>query len=958
MSANSVDVSFILNGRKVSASVAPDATLFDFLRSRGISSVKCACETTNCGLCTVWLDGRAILSCAELVARVDGHEVTTLEGLEGESAALARAMAEEGAEQCGFCSPGLIMNVLALARAAQDDPSLVATREDLSRNLAGNLCRCTGYESQLRAIVRYLISQGVDIPFEMPAVELGATHAEGARSRSTLRFDPSGHDAVVRSDDEGFSQVTDGRVKKDSAALLAGKPLFTADLAPANSLVVKLLRSPHAFATISSIDTSRAMRVPGVVAVYTYEDVPQVRFTLAGQSFPEPSPYDRLVLDRMVRYVGDEVAIVAAETPEAADRALRLIRVEYDVHEPVLDPELAIDHPSVVHPEDDIHLNYDAGGDIKRNLVAHGVSEVGDLDAAFAQSEVVLERAYRTQAAQQAMMETFRAFATIDAQGRVSVTSSTQVPFHVRRQVAAALQIPQSQVQVIKPRVGGGFGAKQSGCCEIFAAFVAHRTGRPALCSYTRQETFAASNARHAMDLKVRIGAKRDGTIMAIDLHALSNAGAYGEHATTTIGLVGHKSLPIYNHVMASRFSYDVVYTNTSRGGAYRGYGATQGCFAVESAVNELADELGMDPAELRLKNLVQEGEVMPQYYNEPLRSCKLDECIRRAKEMIGWDEKGMVRDLGDSVRGLGLAVTMQGSGISNIDIGSIDLRLEEDGFITLGLGATDCGTGCDTIVSQIAAEELGVDADIIVVRGVDTDSSPFDTGAYASSGTYITGMAAARAAAQLREQICAKAATWWGVDASEVSFDGAHVCGAGNSLTLREFANKCVGGGEGDCLTAHAAASSPVSPPPFMAGAVEVDVEKATGKVTVVDYVGVVDCGTVVNRNLARVQAEGGIAQGIGMALTEDVQRSAAGRMRTDSFMTYKLPTRLDIPQIRVDFRPSFEPTGPFGAKSIGEVVINTPSPAIASAVAHATGRYVRSLPITPEKALFGEGE
>lgn len=971
MSTQHIEVSFTLNARRVRASVRPDTTLFSYLRSQGVASVKCGCETTNCGLCTVWLDGTPVLSCAEPMARVDGHTVTTLEGLQEESRSLAACLAAEGAEQCGFCSPGLMMNVLALARSAKNHPELVATREELSRNLSGNLCRCTGYESQLRAVVRYLRDEGVAVGFDMPQIELTATHESAARRRASLDFSadhphkPS--DAKDEPSPDEFEHVTRAVTKKDAAALLAGKPLFTADLVPAHALVVKLLRSPHAFATITSIDTARALRVPGVVGIYTYHDVPQVRFTLAGQSYPEPSPYDRLLLDRIVRYVGDEVAIVAAETEETADRALRLIRVTYDVHEPVLDLEKALDHPSVVHPEDNLVMNYDAGGDIGRNLLAHGVSEVGDLAAAFAESDVIVERTYRTQAAQQAMMEPFCAFACVDAQGRISVTSSTQVPFHIRRQVAAALQIPQSQVQVIKPRVGGGFGAKQSGCCEIFAAFVAQKTGRPAVCVYSRQETFSASNTRHAMVMRVKIGAKRDGTICAIDLHALSNAGAYGEHATTTIGLVGHKTLPIYNRAQASRFSYDVVYTNTVRGGAFRGYGATQGCFAVESAVNELADELGMDPAALRLKNLVQQGETMPQYYGEPLRSCALDACIKRACEMIGWHEKGLVRDMGDTVRGLGLAVTMQGSGIPNIDIGSIDLRLEESGFVVLSLGATDCGTGCETILAQIVAEQLGIDPDDIVVSGVNTDTSPFDTGAYASSGTYITGMAAARAASQLREKVCQTAAAWWGVASEDVEFDGASVrtregvvdaAGRARCLSRADFANRCVGGGQGDALTAHAAASSPVSPPPFMAGAAEVEVDKATGKVSVLDYVGVVDCGTVMNRNLARVQAEGGIAQGIGMALTEEVRTSARGRMQSDSFMTYKVPTRLDIPQVRVDFAPSFEPTGPYGAKSIGEVVINTPSPAIASAVAHATGSYVRSLPITSEKVLMGDSE
>ncbi len=801
-------------------------------------------------------------------------------------------------------------------------------------------------------------------------------------------------------------------VKKDAYALLAGKPLFTDDLAPADALTLKVLHSPHAFARIRSIDTTRAEKVPGVVAVYTYKDVPQSRFTLAGQSYPEASPYDRLILDQVVRYVGDEVAIVAAENVRAAERALRLIKVDYELLDPVLDFTQAKGNPSVIHAEDGYLVK--AGwinNDRMNNVVASGQSVVGDLDKTFAEADVVLERTYHSKANAQAMMETFRSFAEIDAYGRICITSSTQVPFHVRRMVANALEIPQAQVRVIKPRIGGGFGAKQSGCNEIFCAFVTSRTGRPSKISYTREETCTASNARHEMQITVKIGAKRDGRITAIDLYTLSNQGAYGEHGPTTVGLSGHKSLPLYNRVEASRFAFDVVYSNTMPTGAYRGYGATQGLFALESAVNELADELGIDPCELRLKNLVREGEFMPQYYGNTLFSCAADRCIKRAQEMIGWKEKGLRRDMGTHVRGLGVALSMQGSAIAGVDIGSVDLRLEEDGFYTLNIGATDMGTGCDTILAQFAAEALGCATDRIVVRGVDTDSSPYDTGSYASASTYLTGMAVVKAAEQLIRSFREYAAKLWDVDPADVMFDGEKlvayatsdekdgrasalpvpqepefsqvtgdiehmvrtyevvgseaVSGAASApelaaptheMDLTAFANECVRGGDGDCLTAHAAASSPTSPPPYMAGIAEVDVDKETGEVTVVDYVGVVDCGTVVNENLARVQVEGGIGQGIGMALTEDVQYDTRGRMRTRSFMQYKIPTREDVGRIRVDFCESYEPTGPYGAKSIGEVVINTPSPAIASAVAHAVGRQIRELPITPEKILFGE--
>ena len=476
-----------------------------------------------------------------------------------------------------------------------------------------------------------------------------------------------------------------------------------------------------------------------------------------------------MLLDRHVRYVGDEVALVVAEDEAAAAAGVKAVKVTYEQLPAVLDVEQALDNTTVIHDEDDWAHGGDKSGDPARNLVAHGQRVHGDLEAAFAASDVVIERTYRTQATQQAMMETFRSFAYTDAFGRLTVVSSTQVPFHIRRQVANALGIPKHQVRVIKPRVGGGFGAKQSGCNEPFAAFAAMATGRPCVCTYTREETMCCSNTRHEMVLKVRMGARRDGTIEAIDLYALSNAGAYGYHGTTTVTLVGGKALPIYNHATASRFTYDVAYTNTTPGGAYRGYGATQGCFAVESAVNELADELGMDPCELRLKNLVKPGETLWQLNDEHLYSCRLDECLERAMDMTGWKGRPLREDLGDRVRGIGCALTMQGSGIAMVDIANVDIRLEDDGFYVLSIGATDVGTGADTILAQMAAEALGCDVDRIVTKGVDTDTSPFDTGAYASSGTYTTGGAVVRAAEDLVRQIREQAARVLGVDEKDV---------------------------------------------------------------------------------------------------------------------------------------------------------------------------------------------
>lgn len=755
-----------------------------------------------------------------------------------------------------------------------------------------------------------------------------------------------------------MNSVGKGVIKKDAMALVTGQPVYCDDLAPKDCLIVKLLRSPHAYAKIKSIDTSIAKRIPGIEAVYTYEDVPTSRFTLAGQSYPEPSPYDRRILENVVRYVGDEVAIVAGANEDCVDRALKAIKVDYEVLEPLLDFEKSIDNAIVIHEEDDYKCLCEIGNDVKRNIVSSGESVVGDVDAVLKECDVVLERDYHTKANAQAMMETMRSYCYIDTYGRLNCVSSTQIPFHVRRILSNALEIPKSKINVIKPRIGGGFGAKQTACCEIFTAFVTWKLKKPSKIVYTREETFAASNSRHEMKMHVRIGATKDGKIEAIDLYTLSNQGAYGEHGPTTIGLAGHKSLPLYNHVKASRFTYDVVYTNTMRAGAYRGYGATQGQFAVESIINELADELNMDPCEIRFKNMTRENEVLSQYYNEELNACALDRCLEKAMEMIDYKNKPLRRDMGDFVRGLGVSLSMQGSGISGLDVGSVEIKLQDDGFYTLSIGATDMGTGCDTILAQMVAECMDCDVDQVVTSSLDTDHAPYDTGSYASSTTYVTGMAVVKACEKLRNSILEAAAGFFNVDKEDIEFDGKKINALDHAheMSLADFADTCFNGGIAKALIASDSHMSPTSPPPFMVGIAEVDVDKLTGEIKVHDYVSVVDCGTVINPNLARVQAEGGIVQGIGMALSEDITYSNEGKMRNRNFLQYKLPTRVDVPSVRVEFESSYEDNGPFGAKSIGEVVINTPTSAIASAIKHATGVQVRTLPITAEKVLLGK--
>lgn len=742
--------------------------------------------------------------------------------------------------------------------------------------------------------------------------------------------------------------------KKDAMALVTGQPVYTDDLAPKDCLIVKLLRSPHAHALIEEIDTQAALKVPGIACILTYQDVPQDRFTFAGQTYPELSPYDRLILDQRVRFVGDAVAIVAGENEKAVDKALKLIKVKYQVLEAVLDFHEAKDNPVVIHPEDNWESRVPVGADNKRNLCAAREESSGDVEAVLKACKYTIDRTYHTKANQQAMMETFRSYTYLDHFGRMNVVTSTQVPFHVRRILGRALGIGASNVRVIKPRIGGGFGAKQTSVTEVYPALVTLKTKKPAKLVYSRYESQICSSPRHEMEVRVRLGADEHGILKAMDIHTLSNTGAYGEHGPTTVGLSGHKPLGLYGKKEAYRFTYEVVYTNRMSAGAYRGYGATQGIFAVESAVDELAHEMGMDPVKFRELNLSREGDPFLGYDGCPVvTSCTLDKCVEKAKEMIGWDEKYPVKDMGNGkVRAVGAALAMQGSSIAGVDIGGAEVKLGEDGSYTLNLGATDMGTGCDTILSQMAADILETDIDNIVAFGVDTDVSPYDSGSYASATTYVTGMAVTDACQKLRAQIQKLGAEMLEKTPEEVDFDGKAVyeLDGDRKVTLEEIAVKGTCGNNVN-LQASATRSSKISPPPFMVGMAEVEIDKETGSLELLDYVAVVDCGTPINPNLARVQTEGGIGQGIGMALYEDIQYNEKGQLRNNSFMQYKIPTRQDVGKIRVEFAPSYEKSHPFGAKSIGEIVINTPCPAIANAVDHAVGVRIREMPITAEK-------
>lgn len=751
------------------------------------------------------------------------------------------------------------------------------------------------------------------------------------------------------------------KIKKiDSEAITLGKPIYTEDLAIKNTLCVKLLRSPYANAIIKSIDKSRAERTVGVEGVFTYEDVPKNRFCMAGQTYPELSPYDRLLLDKHVRYVGDPVAIVVAADEKICNRALNLIKVKYEVLEPLLDFEKAEESHIKAHSEEDGTFFKGSKDFVKYDLSKNIVGEINkvfgeDPEKTYEKSPVKIEEEYTMQEQAHSMMETYRSYSYYDHLMRLTVITSTQVPFHIKRQLSVALGIPSSKIRIIKPRIGGGFGGKQTSVTEIYAAFATMKTGKPCMIKLSRKENYTASNTRHKMRVKVKIGAEEDGTINVIDLDALSDQGAYGEHAFTTLGLVGDKSLPLYNKLKSARFHGKVVYTNKVPAGAFRGYGATQGCFAVESAVNELAKKINMDPTKLRLKNITKEGETTLAY-NQNILSSKLEQCILKGKELIDWEEKYPFKVLSNgNIRSVGMAITMQGSGIANIDTSTVNIKLNEEGDFSLLISATDNGAGADTVLSQMAAEILKCKIDDIITIAADTDITPYDPGSYASSGVYVTGGAVVRAANKLKRNILKEASEKTGIYFGDMDLiNGMIMTNTGKEvMSLKDLAEELSSGAEGKTIMGSGSFGSDTSPPPYVAGFAELETDILTGQVKVVNYVAVVDCGTVINENLARVQVEGGVVQGIGLALYEDVVYSKEGRLLTDEFLQYKIPTRKDIGELTIDFQESYEPTGPFGAKSIGEVVINTPAPAINGALLNGIGSQFSKLPIKGEHVL-----
>ncbi len=751
--------------------------------------------------------------------------------------------------------------------------------------------------------------------------------------------------------------------KVDALALATGQPIFTDDFCPRDMLHVKFIYSPHPHAIIEDIDSSEAEKMPGVKMVLSYKNTPQVLHTTAGQGWPEPSPYDTCMFNKKVRYVGDRVAAVVAESEEIALEALRQVKVTYSVLPAVFEAEEALkENAPVIHDEEGIQGVYDA----KRNLVAHVEVRAGDIEKGFQESDVVVENTFETQFAQHCPIETHIAISYLDENGRIVIRTSTQVPFHVRRIVAQVLNVPVSRIRVIKPRIGGGFGSKQEIILEEVVAFVTMKTGLPARAIFSREEEFFASRTRHPMKVTVKIGAKKDGKLNAISMYALSNTGAYGTHGLTVVSNVGSKTLPLYNKAPNVEFNADVVYTNLPVAGAYRGYGATQGYAALEQAVDMIAEKLGMDPLEIRKKNHIKEGETSPIFkalgegregVTQYIRSCVLEKLIELGAEEIGWfQKKGKRETCGSKVKGVGMAILMQGSGIPAVDMGSASIKLNEDGSFNVLYGGTDIGTGLDTVVTQIVAETLGIKPEQVIVYAADTDLTPFDKGAYASSGTFISGGAVYNAALKIREIILEEARTMLGeLDSKEYILEEGKVVSprTKKSVSLSEIAYQSFYVKKHKQIMATNSFVSDSSPPPFAAHFVEIEVDKETGIITPVKYVAAIDCGKIINPELVRGQTIGSIINGIGYALSEEYKFSEKGKLVSTNFMDYRIPSSRDIPEIQTILIDTFDPSGPLGAKSVAEISINGPIPAIGNAIYDAIGVRLHSSPYTPERIL-----
>ena len=967
-----------INGAERDLTVRPSETLLDALRRASYTSVKFGCGTGDCGSCTVLLDGQPVHSCQIRAVQAEGRKVTTVEALTPTPSPkfpdlhpIQRAFIESGAIQCGYCTPAQILVAKALLDRNPDP-----TEEEIREAIAGVLCRCTGYVKIVQAIQRAAaVLRGEKVepfapveatlaPGQSPASLLGdyfAVPGDGRRPRTPLVVSPP--------EMEALNVVGKAEPKVDGVKLATGRPVFTDDVKIEGMLYGALLTSPHAHARIKSIDASKARELPGVHAVLTHRDIPRVKYSTGGQSYPQPPPFDQVCLDDKVRHVGDRVAVAAAETPELARQALRLVVVEYEVLPHVLDPVEAMQQGApVIHDEPDTESIYDAG----RNIVHHIEAEAGDPVAQWAKADHVFEGEYRTSQQQHAHIEPHVCITYWDEDGRLVVRTSTQVPFHIRRMLAPLTGLPVKQIRVVKPRIGGGFGNKQEMILEDLCAHLTIATGRPVRMEYTRYQEFASSRSRHPQIMRYKIGVTNEADeqhpaeVVATELYLIGDTCAYGTHGLTVQMVGGQKGLTLYN-APYSKFTCDVVYTNKPTPGAFRGYGSMQCHFGIEMLMSEIAERMGWDVVEFKRKNWIKQGEELlvaqalgegREGFAQFIRSNGLEQCVQIGLEAVDWHNKRnqpSYRQTGHPhiQRGIGMSVMLHGSGIAGLDMASATIKMNDDGSFNLLIGATDIGTGSDTILAQIAAEVLGVPVKDLIVYSSDTDFTPFDKGAYASSTTYISGGAVRKAALKVVEQIKEHAATMLGLESSagmELR-DRRVFLPDGGSLTLEQIALSSLHQQEQHQIIASASHMSYECPPPFGAQFIELTVDSETGQVTLERVLMVADAGRVINPITASGQVEGGLQQAVGFAHCEEMVYNEDGSLANPRLGPYRVYTSNEMPKLEVIFVQTEEPSGPFGAKSVSELPLDGIAPAMADAIHDATGVWIREVPFTPER-------
>ncbi|MEE8392654.1 MAG: molybdopterin cofactor-binding domain-containing protein [Anaerolineae bacterium] len=977
--SNLNSITLIVNGEERTLTVRRTDTLLDALRRASYTSVKFGCGTGDCGSCTVLLDGQPVRSCQIRAIQAEGREVTTVEALaspptqgggRGGLHPIQQAFIETGAIQCGYCTPAQILVAKALL-----DRNPNPTEEEIREAVAGVLCRCTGYVKIVQAVQRAAaVLRGEKVE---PFTPIEATLAPG-ESPTELLSQWYGRESTAPTlvisppEMESLNVVGRPEPKVDGVKLAAGRPVFTDDVKIEGMLYGALLTSPHAHARIKEIDATRARELPGVHAVLTHQDIPRVKYATGGQSYPQPPPFDQVVLDNKVRHVGDRVAIVAAETPELAVRALREIEVEYEVLPHVLDPVEAMQAGApVIHDEPDTEDIYDA----QRNIVHHIEAESGDRRAQWAKADYTFEGEYRTSQQQHAHIEPHVCITYWDEDGRLVVRTSTQVPFHIRRMLSPLIGLPVKQIRVIKPRIGGGFGNKQEMILEDLCAHLTIATGRPVRIEYTRYQEFASSRSRHPQIMRYKIGVTDEMEVVATELYLIGDTCAYGTHGLTVQMVGGQKGLTLYN-ALYSKFVCDVVYTNKPTPGAFRGYGSMQCHFGIETLMAEIADHKGWDVVEFKRKNWIKQGEELllakalgegREGFSQFIRSSGLEQCVQIGLEAMDWyDKRGKRNQVfqkkpGFLRRGIGVAVMLHGSGIAGLDMAAATIKMNDDGSFNLLIGATDIGTGSDTILAQMAAEVLGVPVEDLIVYSSDTDFTPFDKGAYASSTTYISGGAVRKVALKVADQIKAHAATMLGLDSPPPSQGGAGggwklrdrqvFAPDGTSLTLEQIALSSLHQQDQHQIMATASHLSYECPPPFGTQFVELTVDTETGQVTVERILMVLDIGRVINPITASGQVEGALQQVLGFAHCEEMVYHEDGRLANPRFGPYHIYKANEMPEMDVIFVQTEEPTGPFGAKSVSELPMDGIAPAMADAIHDATGVWIREVPFTPER-------